>query len=156
MLTVTSPAWTTYHGDAFTILFPGEPKETVHPAEDDRGAYTERRLDVPGARATFLVGVSEHSDEEIALPEAFLEEHVEAPRHGLNDILHKRSVVLPGGYPGRVLVFRRQLPGMTTPLRIYSRLYLVRHRLYALVVSTLDTGGVSEDVVKRFMDSFRP
>ena len=36
-----------------------------------------------------------------------------------------------------------------------SRLYLVGRRLYSLIVSTLDVGGVSEDVVKKFMDSFK-
>ena len=48
---------------------------------------------------------------------------------------------------------RRNLSG--TPLRIYSRIYLVGRRLYSLIVSTLDVGGVSEDVVKKFMDSFK-
>jgi hypothetical protein len=62
-------------------------------------------------------------------------------------------VTLPGGYPGRVLILRRNISG--TPLRIYSRLYLVKQRLYSLIVSTLDVGGVGEDVVKKFMDSFK-
>ncbi len=34
-------------------------------------------------------------------------------------------------------------------------MWLVGKRLYTLIVSTLDEGGVSEDVVKKFMDSFK-
>jgi hypothetical protein len=70
----------------------------------------------------------------------------------VTDVLHERSLTL-GGNPGRVLILRRNISG--TPLRIYSRLYLVKQRLYSLIVSTLDVGGVDEDVVKRFMDSFK-
>lgn len=86
-------------------------------------------------------------------PEAFLDDHARPPRRGFTDILHKRVVTLPGGHPGRVLIVRRDISG--TPLRVYSRIYLVGRRLYSLIVSTLDVGGVSEKVVKKFMDSFK-
>jgi hypothetical protein len=150
---VAALPWATYRGDGFTILFPGEPKVTVLPAEDDKVGYTEALLDVPGGQVSFAAGFTEHTAEEVAAPETFLEARASAPRRGTTDVLHKRSITLGGGQPGRVLILRRNISG--TPLRIYSRLYLVGRRLYSLIVSTLDVGGVGEDVVKRFMESFK-
>jgi hypothetical protein len=150
----TEWVWKTYRGDHFSVLFPGEPKVTVLPAEDDKIGYTEARIEVPGGQVSFAAGFSEHSKEQVAKPEAFLDEHVQTPRRGFTDVLTKRSITLPTGQPGRVVILRRNISG--TPLRVYSRLYLVGLRLYSLIVSTLDEGGVSEDVVKKFMDSFRP
>lgn len=145
--------WKTYRGDQFTLLFPGEPKVTVLPAEEDKIGYTEARLEVPGGQVSFAAGFSEHSKEQIAKPEAFLDEHVTTPRRGSTEVLTKRSITLPSGQPGRVIIMRRNISG--TPLRVYSRLYLVGVRLYSLIVSTLDVGGVGEEVVKRFMESFK-
>jgi hypothetical protein len=144
--------WKTYRGDRFSVLFPGEPKVTALPAEDDKVGYTEAKLDLPGGKVSFAAGFSEHSAADVAKPESFLDDHVNAPRWGVTDVLHERSLSL-GGNPGRVLILRRNISG--TPLRVYSRLYLVKQRLYSLIVSTLDVGGVDEDAVKRFMESFK-
>jgi hypothetical protein len=152
VLAVKDWTWKTYRGDRFSVLFPGEPKVTALPAEDDKVGYTEAKLDVPGNKVSFAAGFSDHAAAEVAKPESFLDDHVNAPRWGVTDVLHERSLTL-GGNPGRVLILRRNISG--TPLRIYSRLYLVKQRLYSLIVSTLDVGGVDEDVVKRFMDSFK-
>lgn len=149
----TEWAWKTYRGDHFSVLFPGEPKVTVLPPEDDKIGYTEARVEVPGGQVSFAAGFTEHSKEQVAKPEAFLDEHVQTPRRGFTDVLTKRSITLSTGQPGRVVILRRNISG--TPLRVYSRLYLVGLRLYSLIVSTLDVGGVGEDVVKRFMDSFK-
>lgn len=145
--------WKIYRGDHFSALFPGDPKLTVLPAEDDKIGYTEAHLDVPGGQVSFAAGFSELTNEEVAKPEELLDKHADAPRRGLTDVLHKRSITLPGGHPGRVLILRRNISG--TPLRVYSRLHLVGRRLYSLIVSTLDVGGVGEDVVKKFMESFK-
>jgi len=153
VLPVTAWVWKTYRGDRFSMLFPGEPKVNVLAAEEDKAGFSEILLDVPGGQVSFAAGYTEHSAEDVAKPDAFLDERANVPRRGLTDVLHKRSVTLPGGQPGRVLIQRRNLSG--TPLRVYSRLYLVGRRLYSLIVSTLDVGGVSEDVVKKFMDSFK-
>jgi hypothetical protein len=151
---VSTWVWKTYQGDHFSASFPGEPRITVLPAEDDKVGYTEALLDMPGGQVSFAAGFSEHTKEEVAKPDAFLDEHADAPRRGLTDVLHKRAITLPGGHPGRVLILRRNISG--TPLRIYSRLHLVGTRLYSLIVSTLDVGGISEDAVRRFMESFKP
>lgn len=145
--------WKPYRGDQFTVLFPGEPRVVALPPEDDKIGYTEAKVDVPGGQVSFAAGYSEHTPEEVADPAAFLDGRVNAPRRGLTDVLHKRSVSLAGGHPGRVLILRRDISG--TPLRVYSRLYLVGRRLYSLIVSTLAVGGIDEDVVKKFMDSFK-
>ena len=145
--------WKTYRGDKFTVLFPGEPKLRVLPAEDDRVGFTEAHLDVPGGQVSFSAGYTEHTKDEVAKPDVFLDARANAPRRGITDVLTKRAISLPSGQPGRVVILRRQISG--PPLRVYSRLYLVGVRLYSLIVSTLDEGGVSEDVVKRFMDSFK-
>lgn len=145
--------WRLHRGDHFTVLLPGEPKVTVMPEEDDKVGYTEARVDVPGGQVSFTAGFSDFPQSEVDKPDAFLDDHATPPRRGFTDVLHKRSITLPGGQPGRVLILRRNLSG--TPLRVYSRLYLVGRRLYSLIVSTLDVGGVSEDVVKKFMDSFK-
>lgn len=145
--------WKTYRGDHFSALFPGDPKLKVLPPEEDRVGYTEASFDVPGGQVSFAVGFTDHSQADVAKPDAFLDEKANAPRRGFTDILHKRAITLPGGQPGRVLILRRNISG--TPLRVYSRLYLVGRRLYSLIVSTLDVGGVSEDVVKKFMESFK-
>lgn len=150
---VVSWVWKTYRGDGFTALFPGEPKVTVLPAEEDKVGYTEARVEVPGGQVSFAAGFSEHSKEEVAKAETFLDEHVTTPRRGTTEVLTKRSITLSSGQPGRVVILRRNISG--TPLRVYSRLYLVGLRLYSLIVSTLDVGGVGEDVAKRFMDSFK-
>lgn len=150
---VASWAWKTYRGDGFTALFPAEPKVTVLPAEADKVGYTEARVEVPGGQVSFAAGFSEHSKEEVAKPETFLDEHVTTPRRGTTEVLTKRSITLSSGQPGRVVILRRNISG--TPLRVYSRLYLVGLRLYSLIVSTLDVGGVGEDVAKKFMDSFK-
>lgn len=150
---VSEWVWKTYRGDHFTALFPGDPKLKVLPAEDDRVGYTEASFDVPGGQVSFAVGFTDHSREDVAKPDAFLDDRANAPRRGFTEVLHKRAITLPSGQPGRVLILRRNISG--TPLRVYSRLYLVGRRLYSLIVSTLDTGGVSEDVVKKFMESFR-
>ena len=145
--------WKPYRGDHFSVTFPGEPKVTVLPAEDDKVGYTEARVEVPGGQVSFAAGFSEHSKEQVAKPDAFLDEHVTTPRRGFTEVLTKRAITLPSGQPGRVVILRRNISG--TPLRVYSRLYLVGIRLYSLIVSTLDVGGVGEDVVKRFMESFK-
>jgi hypothetical protein len=145
--------WRTYRGDHFSALFPGDPKLTELPAEDDKIGYTEAHLDMPGGQVSFAAGFSEHTKEDVAKPEELLDKVADAPRRGLTDVLHKRSITLPGGHPGRVLILRRNISG--TPLRVYSRLHLVGRRLYSLIVSTLDVGGVGEDVVKKFMESFK-
>lgn len=145
--------WKTYQGDHFTLLFPGEPKVTELPPEDDKVGYTEARVEVPGGQVSFAAGFSEHSKEQVAKPDAFLDEHITTPRRGTTEVLTKRTITLASGQPGRVVIMRRNISG--TPLRVYSRLYLVGVRLYSLIVSTLDVGGVGEDVVKRFMDSFK-
>ena len=146
-------AWKTYRGDHFSVLFPGEPRVTVLPLEEDKLSFDQAVVDVPGGQVSFLAGFTDHSAEAVAKPDEFLEEQVNKPRRGTTEVLHKRSVTLPGGHPGRVLIMRRNISG--TPLRIYSRVYLVKQRMYSLIVSTLDEGGVDEDVVKKFMDSFR-
>lgn len=153
ILPVTAWVWKTYRGDHFSLLFPGEPKVNVLPPEEDKAGFSEILLDVPGGQVSFAAGYTEHSAEDVAKPESFLDDRASTPRRGFTEVLHKRSVTLPGGQPGRVLIQRRNLSG--TALRVYSRLYLVGRRLYTLIVSTLDVGGVSEDVVKRFMDSFK-
>jgi hypothetical protein len=145
--------WKAYRGDHFSVLLPGEPKVTTLPEEDDKIGYTEARVEVPGGQVSFAAGFSDFPQSEVDKPETFLDEHASPPRRGLTDVLHKRAISLPGGQPGRVLILRRNISG--TPLRVYSRLYLVGRRLYSLIVSTLDVGGVSEDVVKKFMDSFK-
>jgi hypothetical protein len=145
--------WRSYRGDQFTVLFPGEPRVSVLPPEEDKAGYSEAAFDVPGGQVSFAAGYTEHSQEDVAKPESFLDDRANAPRRGSTEVLHKRSVTLPGGQPGRVLIQRRNISG--TPLRVYSRLYLVGRRLYSLIVSTLDVGGISEDVVKKFMDSFK-
>ena len=150
---VSAWVWKTYSGDHFSILFPGEPRVTELPAEEDKAGYSQALLDVPGGQVSFAAGYTEHTAEEVAKPDAFLDERANARRRGLTDVLTKRSVTLPGGQPGRVLIQRRKLSG--PPLRVYSRLYLVGKRLYSLIVSTLDEGGVSEDAVKKYMDSFK-
>jgi hypothetical protein len=152
-LAATAWVWKTYRGDHFSVLFPGEPRVTVLPLEEDKLSFDQAVVDVPGGQASFLAGFTDHSAEAVAKPDEFLEEQVDKPRRGTTEILHKRSVTLPGGHPGRVLIMRRNISG--TPLRIYSRLYLVRQRMYSLIVSTLDEGGVDEEVVKKFMDSFK-
>ena len=145
--------WNSYRGDDFSALFPGEPKLNVLPAEDDKIGYTEARLEVTGSQVSFSAGFSDYPELEVAKPDAFLDAHVNAPRRGSTEVLHRRTLTLPGGHPSRVLILRRNISG--TPLRVYSRLYLVGRRLYSLIVSTLDVGGVSEDVVKKFMESFK-
>ncbi len=135
------------------MLFPGEPKLTLLPAEEDRVGFTEALLDVPGGQVSFAAGFSEYPTADVAKPDEFLDNHANAPRRGFTEVLHQRPITLNGGYPGRVLILRRNLSG--TPLRVYSRIYLVGRRLYSLIVSTLDVGGVSEDAVKRFMESFK-
>lgn len=152
-LPVASWVWKTYRGDHFSVLFPGEPKVTVLPLEEDKLSFDQAVVDVPGGQVSFLAGFTDHSEEAAAKPDELLDEQESKPRRGTTEVLHKRSVTLPGGYPGRVLILRRNISG--TPLRIYSRLYLVKQRLYSLIVSTLDVGGVGEDVVKKFMDSFK-
>jgi len=145
--------WQPHRGDHFTVLFPGEPKVKVLPIDEGKVSYTEAVYDVPGGQVSFAAGYTDHDASDVAKPEAFLDERVNAPRRGQTDVLHKRTMTLDGKYPGRVLILRRNISG--TPLRIYSRLYLVGKRLYSLIVSTLDEGGVSEDVVKKFMESFK-
>jgi hypothetical protein len=146
--------WKPYRGDHFTVLFPGEPKLKELPAEEDRVGYTEASFDVPGGQVSFAAGFSEYPQADVAKPDAFLDEKANTPRRGTTDVLTKRSITLPGGHPGRVLILRRNISG--TPLRVYSRLHLVGRRLYSLIVSTLDVGGIGEDVVKKFMESFKP
>lgn len=147
--------WKAHEGDGFSVLFPGEPKETLFPQEDDRGAFRELRVDLASGQATFVVGSSDHSAEEVKDPDVFLDEHIDAPRHGLSDILVKRAVTLPGGHHGRVLVFRRHPAGSPRALRIYSRQYLVGQRLYALILSTYDEDGAPDEVARKFMESFK-
>ena len=153
VLPVSAWIWKAHHGDGFTIAMPGEPKVTVLSPDDDRVGFTEAKVDVPGGQVSFMAGFSDYPAEAISKPDAFLDDHVAAPRRGLTDVLTKRPITLATGEPGRVLILRRNISG--TPLRVYSRIYLVKRRLYSLIVSTLDEGGVGEDVVKRFMDSFR-
>lgn len=148
---IASWVWKPYRGDGFSIAFPGEPKITELPADDDRVGFTEAKLDMPGGQVSFAAGFSDHPAAAVAKPEAFLDERMTTPRRGTTEVVHKRSITL-GTSPGRVLILKRNISG--TPLRVYSRLYLVGRRLYSLIVSTLETGGVGEDVVKRFMDSF--
>ena len=150
---VTAWTWKTYRGDHFNVLFPGEPKVTVLPLEEDMLSFSQAVVDVPGGQVSFLAGFTDHSEEATAKPDELFDEQENKPRRGTTEVLHKRSVTLAGGHPGRVLILRRNISG--TPLRIYSRLYLVKQRLYTLIVSTLDVGGVGEDVVKKFMDSFK-
>lgn len=153
VLSVETWIWKTYRGDHFSIRLPGEPKLTALPAEDDKLGFNEAVVEVPGGQVSFAAGYTDHSKEDVAKPEAFLDERVNTPRRGLTDVLHVRTLALAGGFPGRALILRRNISG--TPLRVYSRLYLVGLRLYSLIVSTLDVGGVSEDVVKKFMESFK-
>jgi hypothetical protein len=149
---VTDWVWKTYRGDAFTALFPGEPRLTELPPEDDKAGFTEASLHMPGGQVSFAVGFTESPADEVETPDELLDERANPPRRGETEVLYKRSITL-AGHPGRVLILRRDISG--TPLRVYSRLYLVGRRLYSLIVSTLDVGGVSEDVVKKFMDSFK-
>ncbi len=153
LLPVAAWVWKTYRGDHFSVLFPGEPKVTVLPLEEDMLSFSQAVVDVPGGQVSFLAGFTDHSEEASAKPDELFDEQENKPRRGTTEVLHKRSVTLAGGHPGRVLILRRNISG--TPLRIYSRLYLVKQRLYSLIVSTLDSGGVGEDVVKKFMDSFK-
>lgn len=152
-LPVSAWTWKTYRGDHFSVLFPGEPRVTVLPLEEDKLSFDQAVVDVPGGQVSFLAGFTDHSSEAVAKPDEFLDEQANKPRRGTTEVLHKRAVTLPGGHPGRVLIMRRNISG--TPLRIYSRLYLVKQRMYSLIVSTLDEGGVDEEVVKKFMDSFK-
>jgi hypothetical protein len=153
VLPVAAWTWKTYRGDHFSVLFPGEPKVTVLPLEEDMLSFSQAVVDVPGGQVSFLAGFTDHSEEASSKPDELFDEQENKPRRGTTEVLHKRAITLAGGHPGRVLILRRNISG--TPLRIYSRLYLVKQRLYSLIVSTLDSGGVGEDVVKKFMDSFK-
>ena len=144
--------WKPYRGDKFTVLFPGDPKITELPPEDDKAGYNQAALEVPGGQVSFNVGYTEYSAEDVKDPEKLLDERVNAPRRGFSETVTKRSISI-GGHPGRVMIQRRILSG--PKLLVYSRLYLVGRRLYSLVVSTLAEGGIGEDVVKKFMDSFK-
>jgi hypothetical protein len=145
--------WKTYRGEGFTVRFPGDPKVKVLPAEEDRVGYTEASFEAPGGLAAFVAGFSDYEKRDVENPSTFLDDHLGQPRRGFTEILHQRAITLAGGHPGRVVILRRNLSG--TPLRVYSRLYLVGRRLYSLIVSTLDEDGVGEDVVKKFMESFK-
>jgi|GEM_PF-2646639 len=145
-------AWRTYRGDGFTVLFPGDPRVTELPADEEKVGYSEAAFDLPSGQASFAAGFSDHPAEDVAKPEVFLDNHLNAPRRGTTEVLHRRSIAL-AGHPGRVVILRRNISG--TPLRVYSRIYLVGRRLYSLIVSTLDVGGIGEDIVRKFMESFR-
>lgn len=144
--------WKPFKGDKFTASFPGDPKTTDLPGDEDHAEYHQAALEVPGGQASFSIGYSEESAETVKEPEKFLDDRMNAPRRGFSETIAKRSTVL-GGHPGRVMIQRRILSG--PKLLVYSRLYLVGRRLYSLVVSTLEEGGIPEDVVKKFMDSFK-
>ncbi|MBX3188875.1 MAG: hypothetical protein KF819_17785 [Labilithrix sp.] len=144
--------WKPFRGEGFSALFPGDPKILMLPAEDDKLGTTQAVLDVPGGQVSFAITVTDFPESEVGKPQAFLDDHAQPPRRGTTEILHKRAITLDG-HPGRVLIMRRNISG--TPLKVYSRLYLKGRKLFSLIVSTLDTGGVSEDVVKRFMESFK-
>ena len=144
--------WKPYRGDTFTVLFPGDPKITELPPEADKAGYNQASVEVPGGQVSFSVGYALLPAEDVKEPEKLLDERVNAPRRGFSETLTKRSISL-GSHPGRVMIQRRILSGPR--LIVYSRLYLVGTRLYTLIVSTLEEGGISEDLVKKFMESFK-
>lgn len=148
---VASWVWRTHQGDGFSISLPGEPRITDLPGDEDKVGFTEAKVDVPGGQVSFAAGFSDYPASAVTKPDTFLDERMSTPRRGTTEVVHKRAITL-GTSPGRVLIMKRNISG--TPLRVYSRLYLVGRRLYSLIVSTLETGGVGEDIVKRFMDSF--
>ncbi|MDB4945050.1 MAG: hypothetical protein JWP97_4584 [Labilithrix sp.] len=147
--------WKVHQGDSFSILFPGEPKVQQLPADDTRLGFSQAVLEMPGGQVSFAAGYTDHTEDDVKEPELFLDGRVERAnqsRRGTSEILTKRTVKL-GGHPGRVVIQRRVLSGPA--LRVYSRMWLVGKRLFTLIVSTLDEGGIGEDVVKKFMESFK-
>ena len=79
----TEWAWKAYRGDHFAVLFPGDPKVNVLPAEEDKAGFSEAVFEVPGGQVSFAAGFTEHPQAAVAKPDEFLDERINAPRRGL-------------------------------------------------------------------------
>jgi hypothetical protein len=88
---VSAWVWKTYRGDRFSVLFPGEPKVTVLPLEEDKLSFDQAVVDVPGGQVSFLAGFTDHSQDAASKPDELLDEQAARNHRGAPQALGHAS-----------------------------------------------------------------
>jgi hypothetical protein len=139
-------------GAGYSIQMPGEPKEQKHSVKTPVGTIDIIMYAVePDPNASFVLAYSDYPD--AALKGATDDQRLDGARDGAagnvkGKILSEKKITL-GKYPGREVVIEIPTKG-----QLRSRMYMVDHRLYQVMVGGTKELTTSKDADK-FLGSFK-
>lgn len=140
-------AWTKY-SDApgrFSVLMPVHPEKSEHPVESEGGKLTHNIFMAKTAVGAFALSYADYTN--TSDPQKVLERVRDGAINGIKGKLVSSKTVTHKGFPG--LEFEASLEGALYT----SRIYLVKARLYQMVV-VAGQGNVSSMEINRYLTSF--
>jgi len=144
------PGWKEFRSSegAFSILLPGTPTEQISTAGPiDFHFFVLEQKDI-----TYMVGYSDYPDTLVQerTPDVMLDGTRDGAVANVQGELLSELIISLNEYPGRELKIESHGGKVTTKTRIF----MVGHRLYQVMVATRKEKAFSENV-KRFLDSFK-
>ena len=150
----TVPGWQEFRSedDRFLALFPREPTKRVETANTPQGPLRNHIYSVSEGQSTFSIAVARFRTDHVkAVGQTAV---LDGARDGavlntLGKLLSELLIELDG-YPGREI----KISVAGGKVTIQGRMFLVRNRLYQVLVGT-PVDDSYEPAVSRFLDSFR-
>lgn len=142
-----SNAWIKYSDSPgrFSVLMPVAPVKSEHLVDKDGGKITNNIFMAKTAAAAFALSYADYTD--VSEPEKVLERVRDGAINGIKGKLVSSTEVSHRGFPG--LEFQASLEGALYT----SRIYLVKARLYQMVVVAAP-GTVTSTEINRYLTSF--
>lgn len=145
--------WKPYTSTAgrYSASFPGTPKEVTQRMETEIGGIDATIASLESNNAFFAIAYNDYPREKMGnlTPDQLLDNARKGAVDKVKGKLVSEKKVTASGYPGRELQI--EAPG---GLHITEHVYLVKTRLYQILVVTPSAGANSDDV-KKFLDSFK-
>jgi len=149
-------AWKEFRSEAggFSILMPGTPTEETQTQATELGDIDIHMFSYEAKYVAYMVGYNLLPQAIVALsaPDALLDGACEGQSSSVGGVELSRKEIALDGYPGREMEIQAEDEGQVRTL--HTRIYLVKDKLYQiLVVGDEDQRG-AEDTLK-FLDSFK-
>jgi hypothetical protein len=144
--------WKLFNSTAgrYSASFPGTPKEVTQRVDAGAGGIDATIASLEGPNAFYAISFNDYPKEVLAkqTPDQLLDKAQKGAVDKVKGKLVSQKKVAANGYPGRELEIAA--PG---ELEIHERVYLVKSRLYQILVVSPKGKGSAEDT-KKFLDSF--
>jgi hypothetical protein len=140
------------HEGAFSTLMPGTPTEKTQKVNTQAGTIDIHGFTLEQKSFTYMVSYNEYPDAIVQAASA--DKILDAARDGgvsnVQGKLLSELIISLDKYPGREI----RIEAADGKHTVKTRIYLVKNRLYQVLVVTPKEGSFSNDVTK-FLDSFK-